>query len=122
MASDFFPSVPTGGYDQRGDPERFEAVEHALEANGYAYNVFDRGILFSLYTRDHDGLIVELTAEKFDIPDERKGEVLATTQRIREAAGAESAETEHMRAALEKLGIEVREYELPDATSGAAGM
>jgi catechol 2,3-dioxygenase-like lactoylglutathione lyase family enzyme len=104
------------------DPERFDDVAESLDDHGYSYNVFDRGIFFSLYTRDHDGLIVELTADKFDFPDERKGEVLATTQRIREEAGAEYAETKHMRKALEELGLEVREYELPDATSGTAGM
>ena len=104
------------------DPDRFEAVAESLDDHGYSYNVFDRGIFFSLYTRDHDGLIVELTADKFDFPDERKGEVLATTQRIREEAGAEYAQTEHMRKALEELGIEVREYELPETTSGTAGM
>jgi catechol 2,3-dioxygenase-like lactoylglutathione lyase family enzyme len=104
------------------DPDRFEAVADSLEAEGYSYNVFDRGIFYSLYTRDHDGLIIELTADKFDFPDERKGEVLATTQRIREEAGADYAQTEHMREALEELGIDAEEYDLPDADSGTAGL
>ncbi|MXR51008.1 VOC family protein [Halovenus sp. WSH3] len=104
------------------DPERFEEVADSLEAKGYKYNVFDRGIFYSLYTRDHDGLIIELTADKFDFPDERKGEVLATTQRIREEAGAEYAQTEHMRRALDELGIDAEEYDLPDADSGTAGL
>ncbi len=104
------------------EPDRFTEVTESLEANGYSYNIFDRGIFFSLYTRDHDGLIIELTAEKFDFPDDRKGEVLATTQRIREEAGDEYADTEHLRAALEELGIDATEHDLPEADSGAAGM
>ena len=104
------------------DPERFETVKQSLTDHGYNYNVFDRGIFYSLYTRDHDGLIVELTADKFDFPDERKGEVLATTQRIREEAGAEYAKTEHMEAALEELGIDVEPYDLPAAESGTGGL
>ncbi len=104
------------------EPERFEDVAQSLDEHGYSYNVFDRGIFYSLYTRDHDGLIIELTADKFDFPDERKGEVLATTQRIREEAGADYAKTEHMRKALEELGIEIKPHDLPDAESGAAGM
>ena len=104
------------------DPDRFEEVAESLDAEGYSYNVFDRGIFYSLYTRDHDGLIVELTADKFEFPDERKGEVLATTQRIREEAGADYAQTEHMREALDELGIDADEYDLPDADSGTAGL
>ena len=104
------------------DPDRFEEVADSLEAEGYSYNVFDRGIFYSLYTRDHDGLIIELTADKYDFPDERKGEVLATTQRIREEAGADYAQTEHMREALDELGIDAEEYDLPDADSGTAGL
>jgi catechol 2,3-dioxygenase-like lactoylglutathione lyase family enzyme len=104
------------------EPERIEEVQDSLEAEGYSYNVFDRGIFYSLYTRDHDGLIVELSADKFDFPDERKGEVLATTQRIREEDGADYARTDHMRAALEEVGIEIKPYDLPDTESGAGGL
>jgi catechol 2,3-dioxygenase-like lactoylglutathione lyase family enzyme len=104
------------------EPDRFETVRESLEAEGYTYNVFDRGVFYSLYTRDHDGLVIELTADKFDFPDERKGEVLATAQRIREEEGAEYAKTEHMEAALEELGIEVKPYDLPDAESGTGGL
>ena len=104
------------------DPDRFQEVAAALSDAGHSYNIFDRGIFFSLYTRDHDGLIVELTADKFDFPDERKGEVLAVTQRIREAEGADFAQTAHMEAALEELGIDVKPYDLPDAESGTGGL
>lgn len=104
------------------DPNRFEEVRQALDDAGRGYNVFDRGIFFSLYTRDHDGLIIELTADKFDFPDERKGEVLAITQRIREESGAEYAKTEHLEAALDELGIDAERYDLPDASSGVGGV
>jgi len=104
------------------DPERFAEVREALDEAGRGYSVFDRGIFFSLYTRDHDGLIVELTADKFDFPAERKGEVLATAQRIREEEGADYARTEHLEAALAELGIEAKAYDLPEADSGVGGV
>ncbi len=104
------------------DPERFDAVRAALEDAGRGYNVFDRGIFYSLYTRDPDGLIIELTADKFEFPTERKGEILATAQRIREQEGATYAKTEHMEAALDELGIEIKPYDLPDADSGVGGV
>jgi catechol 2,3-dioxygenase-like lactoylglutathione lyase family enzyme len=103
-------------------PEKFEDTMEALEEDGRGYNVFDRGIFFSLYTRDNSGLVIELTTDKYEFPIDRKAEVLATAQRIREAEGAEYAEDEHMRAALEELGIEVRKNDLPDAASGTAGL
>ena len=104
------------------DPERFTEVQSALEEAGRGYNVFDRGIFYSLYTRDPDGLIIELTADKFDFPRERKGEILATAQRIREEEGATYAKTEHLAAALDELDIEAEPYDLPDADSGVGGV
>lgn len=104
------------------EPERFKDVIQDLDEDGYQYSMFDRGIFQSIYTRDHNGLIIELTTDKLSYPKERKGEVLAETQKIREQAGAEYAQTEHMREALEHLGIEYTENDLPDATSGTAGL
>ena len=104
------------------DPDRFGEVRQALEAAGRSYNVFDRGIFFSLYTRDHDGLIIELTTDKFEFPDERKADVYATAQRIRVEEGAEYAKTEHLEAALEELDIDVVRNDLPDADSGVGGV
>lgn len=131
FVSDDRPSDPQPQRTQTGgvhhlcfniDPDRFREVQTALEQAGRSYNVFDRGIFFSLYTRDHDGLIVELTADKFDIPDERRGEVLATAQRRREADGAEYAKTEHVAEALTELGIEADRHDLPTADSGVSGV
>jgi hypothetical protein len=93
-------------------------VMDALDDAGHGYNVFDRGIFFSLYTQDNNGLIIELSADKYDIPDERRGEVLATAQRLREEDGADFAHDRHMEAALEELGLEVDPADLPDADTG----
>jgi catechol 2,3-dioxygenase-like lactoylglutathione lyase family enzyme len=103
-------------------PGDFERVMEALDEDGRGYNVFDRGIFHSLYTRDNNGLVIELATDKYDVPDERRGEVLATAQRIREEAGAEYAKDEHLEAALEELGIEVVAHDLPDAETGAGNV
>ena len=100
------------------EPGDFEDVMAALDDAGHGYNVFDRGIFHSLYTRDHNGLVIELSADKYDIPDDRRGEVLATAQRIREADGADYAEDEHLRQALEELGLDAEPADLPDAATG----
>ncbi|SEN40294.1 Catechol 2,3-dioxygenase [Halorientalis persicus] len=101
------------------DPERFVEIREALDDADRHYNEFDRGIFHSLYTRDHNGFLLELSTDKFSIPDERKGEVLATAQRIREEAGADFAREEDVEAALNELGIEYDKVELPDAPSGS---
>ncbi|WP_227353196.1 VOC family protein [Haladaptatus salinisoli] len=106
----------------RFDPERIEEVRAGLEERGRGYNEFDRSIFYSLYTSDHNGLTIELTTDKFDIPDDRRGEVLALAQRKREEAGAEYAKEEHLEAALEELGIPVEPVDLPDAPTGAGGL
>ncbi|MFB6120493.1 MAG: VOC family protein [Halobacteriaceae archaeon] len=100
------------------DPADFEDVQAALDDAGHGYNVFDRGIFFSLYTRDNNGLVIELATDKYDIPDDRRGEVLATAQRIREEDGADYAEDRHLKAALEELGIDATAADLPDADTG----
>lgn len=113
--------TPTGGVHHLAfsiAPEDFEDIMTALDEAGHGYNVFDRGIFFSLYTSDHNGLVIELSADKFDIPDDRRGEVLATAQRIREEDGAEYAEDEHLRAALDELGLDTTPNDLPEAETG----
>jgi catechol 2,3-dioxygenase-like lactoylglutathione lyase family enzyme len=101
------------------DPERFVEVREALEEAGRGYNEFDRGIFHSLYTSDHNGLTIELSTDKWAIPDDRRGEVLATAQRIREEDGADFAEERHLDAALDELGIDAEKFDLPDAPTGA---
>jgi hypothetical protein len=94
----------------------------ALEADGRGYNVFDRGIFYSLYTQDNNGLVIELSTDRYDIPDDRRGEVLATAQRIREADGADYAKDQHLEAALEELGLDATAHDLPDADTGVGGI
>ncbi|MFC7080132.1 VOC family protein [Halorussus caseinilyticus] len=114
--------TPVGGVHHLSfgiDPERFVAVREALEDAGRGYNEFDRGIFHSLYTRDHNGLTIELSTDKWAIPDDRRGEVLATAQRIREEDGADFAEERHLEQALDELGIDAEKFDLPDAPTGA---
>jgi catechol 2,3-dioxygenase-like lactoylglutathione lyase family enzyme len=101
------------------DPERFQDVKDALDEHGHGYNEFDRGIFHSLYTRDHNGLTIELATDKYDIPNDRRGEVLAAVQRIRVADGSDYAEAEHLEQALDELGLDSEAVELPDAPTGA---
>ena len=103
-------------------PERFADVARALDEDGRGYNVFDRGIFQSLYTRDNDGLMIELAVDKYGIPDDRRAEVLATTQRIRENEGADYAEEEHLAQALDELGIDAEPVDVPDAPGGVGGL
>ncbi|WP_254537593.1 VOC family protein [Halomarina litorea] len=102
------------------DPGRFRETRENLREAGHRFSEFDRGAFHSLYTRDHNGLTIELVADKFAIPEDRYGEVLATAQSLREAAGAEYVRGEDLRAALEELGIEVVEHDLPDAPTGTS--
>ncbi len=114
--------TPVGGVHHISfsiDPERFEEVRDALEDAGRGYNEFDRGIFHSLYTQDHNGLVIELATDKWAIPDDRRGEVLATAQRIREEDGADFAEERHLERALDELGIDAEKFDLPEASSGA---
>jgi len=100
-------------------PEQYIDAMKALKKDGRGYNMFDRGIFHSLYTHDNNGLVIELSADKYEIPDERRGEVLAKAQEIREKDGAEYAKDKHLKEALEKLGIKIKENDLPNAKSGA---
>lgn len=101
------------------DPHEFETVAESLEDAGHGFNVFDRGVFHSLYTRDHNGLVIELATDKYEIPDDRRAEVLAKTQEVREADGADYAEAEHLEEALEELGLDATPVELPEAPTGA---
>ncbi len=100
------------------EPDRYGDVMAALEEAGHGYNVFDRGVFHSIYTRDNNGLVIELSADKYEVPDDRRGEVLATAQRLREEDGAAYAKDEHLRAAIEELGLPVIPNDLPEADSG----
>jgi catechol 2,3-dioxygenase-like lactoylglutathione lyase family enzyme len=102
--------------------ERMAEIAQALSDEGMHYNEFDRGAFHSLYTRDHNGLTIELAADKFEIPDDRRGEVLSRAHANRVASGAEYVKDEHMRTALEELDLPIEEIEIPSAPSGAGGL
>lgn len=102
----------------RVDGTRLDEVKAALEAAGYDYTEFDRGAFHSLYTRDHNGLTIELVAEKYAVPDDRRGEVVARAHAARVEDGAEFVEDEHMEAALAALGLPVERTDVGEAQAG----
>jgi len=104
----------------RLDPEQFVETRENLREAGRRFSEFDRGAFHSLYARDHNGLTIELAADKFDVPDDRRGEVLARAQAHRVEAGAEYVRGEDLRAALEELGLDVVEHDLPAAPTGTS--
>ena len=104
------------------DPDEYEETMQALEDAGHRYNVFDRGIFHSIYTTDNNGLVIELSADKYEIPNDRRGEILAKAQELREDDGADYAKDEHLRGAIEALGLEVVKHDLPDASAGTGGL
>ncbi|MFB6134770.1 MAG: VOC family protein [Halodesulfurarchaeum sp.] len=104
------------------EPADFERAKRGLEKIGHRYNEFDRGAFHSLYSRDHNGLTIELAVDAYDIPDERRGEVLALAQQFRVEEGADYVDDVHVEAALEELGLPVEPAELPDAESGVGGL
>lgn len=103
-------------------PEDYRDIMAALDERNIGYNVFDRGIFHSIYTSDNNGLVIELSADKYEIPNDRRGEILAEAQRLREADGAEYAKDEHLRQAIENLGLEVVKHDLPEASTGVGGI
>jgi len=104
----------------RIDGDRIDEITAGLEDRGYPVSEFDRGAFHSLYTEDNNGLVIELVADKFAVPDDRRGEVLALAYQLRVEDGADFVEAEHMRAAIDQLGLEVQEREVGD-TEAATG-
>ncbi|MEF8773992.1 MAG: VOC family protein [Halobacteriales archaeon] len=100
------------------DAEDLPEVKASLEDGGHRYNEFDRGAFHSVYTRDNNGLTVELVVDKWDIPDGRRGEVLALAQKHRVETGTDFVDDEHVRAAVDELGIDAELTEVPDAPAG----
>jgi hypothetical protein len=102
--------TPIGGVHHlafRYEPSELADVKAGLEAAGHRYHEVDRGIFHSLYTHDNNGLVIELAADKYAIPDDRRGEVLAHAQGERLRDGAEYATAEHLAAALAALDLPV---------------
>lgn len=99
-------------------PEEFEATKRALDDAGYGFNEFDRGAFHSLYTQDPGGLVVELVVEKYAIPGDRRGAVLALAHKRRVENGSGFVDDEHMQAALEELGLDSTPQFQGDAPTG----
>jgi catechol 2,3-dioxygenase-like lactoylglutathione lyase family enzyme len=99
-------------------PDELPAIRDRLLDADHDVNEFDRGAFHSLYTHDHNGLVIELAADKYEIPDDRRGEVLARAHAARVAAGDEYVDAAHLEAALEELGLPVESNDLPDAAAG----
>lgn len=99
----------------RYEPERLAEISETLEKHDHRYSVVDRGIFKSIYTYDHNGLTIEIAADKYEIPDDERGEALALAQQKRVEAGAEYAKEEHLKAAIEELGLPVERHDFPDA-------
>lgn len=102
----------------RIDGERLGTVKEALDDAGKRYSEFDRGAFHSLYTRDNNGLTIELVTDKFRIPDDRRADVLVTAHHERVADGEAYVKDQHMRAALEELDIDIDELDVGDAPAG----
>ena len=115
--------TPVGGVHHLAfalDAGEFEETRERLREAGHRFGEFDRGAFHSLYTRDHNGLTIELVADKYEIPDDRRGEVLARAHSIRVEEGAEYVDDEHLVAALEEVGLPAEKADLPDAAVGSA--
>jgi len=103
----------------RIDHRRVTEIREGLRDAGYPVDEYDRGAFHALYTEDNNGLTVELVADKFAIPDDRRGEVLARAHAHRVEDGAEFVASKHMRAALDDLEIEAEERDIsPAAAAG----
>ena len=102
----------------RIEPDELPAIRDRLHEAGHRVSEFDRGAFHSLYTKDHNGLVIELAADKYAIPDDRRAEILVHAQATRVAAGDDYIDSEHLEAALDELGLPVEPHDLPDAATG----
>ncbi|MEZ3145284.1 VOC family protein [Halobaculum sp. MBLA0143] len=102
----------------RIDHERLPEIRERLTDADHGFSEYDRGAFHALYTEDHNGLTIELVVDKYAIPDDRRGEVLALAQQKRLADGAEYAEGEYVEAALSELEIEAERRDLPSVAAG----
>lgn len=102
----------------RIEGDRLDEIRTALEDAGYPVSEFDRGPFHSLYTEDNNGLGIELVADKFAVQDDRRGAVLALAQHLREDDGADFVQSEHVREAIEQLGLDVEEQSMGVAEAG----
>ncbi|WP_435124152.1 VOC family protein [Halobaculum sp. D14] len=113
--------TPLGGVHHLAfsiEASELQNIKEALQERNHGFNEFDRGAFHSLYTRDHNGLTIELVVDKYAIPDDRRGEVLALAHGKRVEAGDDYVDDPHMEAAIEELGLDVERADIPDAATG----
>jgi catechol 2,3-dioxygenase-like lactoylglutathione lyase family enzyme len=102
----------------RVDHDRLDEIRDRLSEGDHGYSEYDRGAFHALYTQDHNGLTIELVADKYAIPDDRRAEVLAAAHAERVAEDADYVAGEHVEAALDKLGIDAERRDLAPAVPG----
>ena len=106
----------------RVDGGEIPAVRDRLREAGHGFSEYDRGAFHALYTHDHNGLVVELAADVFEIPDDRRAEVLATAHGLRVEDDATHVERDHVRAALSSLDLPVVETGAPEGVHGTGDL
>lgn len=79
-------------------------VAARLSARGIEFKSFDRGFMDSIYFREPNGLLIELSCYKFEAPEGvSEVEVLTVAHKLRVAAGAYNITDEHLADALALL-------------------
>lgn len=98
----------------------FDTVINGLEANGYPYSTYSRSGRESAYTRDHNGLTIEITTDNFGLPAEHRNSVLAVAHQYRLDEGADYLEDRHVQQAIEAMDVPVDRPEGYDRSSDPA--
>ncbi len=85
--------------------ETYDRAVQGLEKAGYPNTgAVDRGFMDSLYFRDPNGFLIELSVYKFEPPPgHTRVEVLALAHKLRVAEGAYAITTAHCQRAVEQL-------------------
>lgn len=96
--------------------DEFDAVVDRLEANGFPCTVYSRSGRESAYTRDHNGLTIEITTDNFGIPADHRNTVLAVAHQYRLDEGADYLEDRHIQQAIEDMEVPVDRPEGIDVT------
>lgn len=92
----------------RFELSEFDTITDALDEHDHSYSVYDRGPFFSIYTEDPNGLTIELAADKYSIPDDKRAEVIALAHKKRIEDDAEAVDDRHMEAAIDELNIDIK--------------
>lgn len=87
--------------------DEFEDIVANLEEHGYPCTVYSRSGRESAYTRDHNGLTIELTTDNFGLPDEQRNTVLALAHHYRVEEGADFLEDRHVQQAVAEMDVDV---------------